>query len=75
MGERLAEIAAAVPDVSPVAPVERAPRRRARLAAALVLLVIAGGAGAYLVSARVGPPGPALSPTTVSVPTAPAVTP
>ena len=76
VGERLAEIAAAVPDDSPRAPIgARAPRGRLRLAVALVLLVVAGGAGAYLVSARVGPPGPALSPATVSVPTAPAVTP
>jgi hypothetical protein len=77
VGERLAAIAAEVPGVSEADEprARRQPRRRARIAAALVLLAIAGGAGAYLVSARVGPPGPALSPVTVSVPTAPAVTP
>jgi len=37
--------------------------------------VIAGGAGAYLVGHRVGPAGPGLSPTTVTVPTGPVVTP
>jgi hypothetical protein len=65
---RLAEIAARVPDTGPPALPARPARRRARLAAAVVLLAIAGGAGAYLVGDRVGPPGPALSPGTVSVP-------
>jgi hypothetical protein len=72
---QLGEIARAVPDTTPAA-VERPPsRRRARLATAVVLLVIAGAAGGYLLGHRVGPAGPALSPTTVTVPTAPAVTP
>ena len=62
----LATIAAAVEDTSPAAP--RPSRRRARLVTALVLLVVAGAAGGYLVGHRVGPPGPALSPTTVTVP-------
>ena len=48
---------------------------RARLVTALVLLVVAGAAGGYLVGHRVGPPGPALSPTTVTVPGTPAVSP
>jgi hypothetical protein len=73
----LSAIAAAVPDTTPAA--EPAPtslaRRRARLATALVLLVVAGGAGALVLSHRVGPPGPALSPGTVTVPEQPAVTP
>jgi hypothetical protein len=66
-----------VPDTTPAA--EPAPaslaRRRARLATALVLLAVAGGAGALVLSHRVGPPGPALSPGTVTVPEQPAVTP
>jgi hypothetical protein len=73
----LSAIAAAVPDTTPAA--EPAPtslaRRRARLATALVLLAVAGGAGALVLSHRVGPPGPALSPGTVTVPEQPAVTP
>jgi len=69
----LAEIASAVPDTTPEPP--RPSRRRARLVTALVLLVVAGAAGGYLVGHRVGPPGPALSPTTVTVPGAPAVSP
>lgn len=71
---RLSQIAAEVPDAPRAAPVRR-PHRRARLATALVLLVIAGAAGAYVVGHRVGPPGPSLGPGTVSVPEAPAVTP
>ena len=74
---RLAAIAAAVPEAAPAA--EAVPagpgRRRARLATALVLLAVAGGAGALVLTQRVGPPGPALSPGTVSVPEPPAVTP
>ena len=73
MAASLATIAAAVEDTSPAAP--RPSRRRARLVTALVLLVVAGAAGGYLVGHRVGPPGPALSPTTVTVPGSPAVTP
>jgi hypothetical protein len=70
---RLSEIASAVPDTTPE---PAAPsRRRARLLTALVLLVIAGAAGGYLVGHRVGPPGPALSPTTVTVPPTPAISP
>jgi hypothetical protein len=72
---QLAEIASAVPDTTPAPPAARPSRRRARLATALVLLVIAGAAGAYVVGHRVGPPGPALSPGTVSVPEPPPVTP
>ena len=49
--------------------------RRARLATAFVLLAIAACAGVYVFTERVGPPGPALSPTTVTVPVPPAVTP
>jgi hypothetical protein len=76
VGERLAALAAEVPDDGEEElPARLGHRRRSRIAAALVLLVLAGGSGAYLVSARVGPPGPSLSPFTVSVPTAPAVTP
>ena len=74
---RLSAIAAAVPDTTP--PPEPAPTtratRRARLATALVLLAVAAGAGAYVSTQRVGPPGPALSPGTVTVPVPPAVTP
>jgi hypothetical protein len=66
VGASLAEIASAVPDATPAPP--KAARSRARLSTALVLLVVAGAAGGYLVSHRVGPPGPALSPTTVTVP-------
>jgi hypothetical protein len=40
-----------------------------------VLLVVAVSAGGYVVTHRVGPPGPALSPATVTVPEPPAVTP
>ena len=69
----LATIAAAVEDTAPAAP--RPSRRRARLVTALVLLVVAGAAGGYLVGHRVGPPGPALSPTTVTVPGTPASSP
>ena len=68
----LAQIASAVPDTT-VAP--RPSRRRTRLVTALVLLVVAGAAGGYLVGHRVGPPGPALSPTTVTVPQESAVSP
>ncbi len=73
---QLAEIAEAVAPPAPVVP-GAAPRRRrrTRLAAALALLVIAGGSGAYLFTEHVGPPGPSLSPGTVSVPKPPAVTP
>jgi hypothetical protein len=70
---RLSEIASEVPD-TPLQPAPR-PRRRARLATAIVLLIVAGAAGGYLVGHRVGPAGPALSPTTVTVPPAPAVSP
>ncbi len=74
---RLSAIAAAVPDTPPPpAPVPATPaRRRARVATALVLLAVATGCGAYLFTERVGPPGPALSPATVTVPKPPAVTP
>jgi hypothetical protein len=73
---RLAEIASAVPDTAvPAARMTVPSRRKARLATALVLLVIAGAAGAYVVSHRVAPPGPALPPGTVSVPVPPSVTP
>ena len=70
---RLGEIASAVPDTT--LEQEPRPRRRARLATAIVLLVVAGAAGGYLVGHRVGPAGPALSPTTVTVPPAPAASP
>ncbi len=70
---RLGEIASAVPDTT--LEQEPRPRRRARLATAIVLLVVAGAAGGYLVGHRVGPAGPALSPTTVTVPPAPAPSP
>ena len=68
----LAGIAAAVPDTSepPEAPHGRR-RRRLRLAAALALLAVAAGSGVYVAGQRVGPPGPALSPGTVSVPVTP----
>ena len=69
----LTQIASAVPDTTVAPP--RPSRRRARLVTALVLLVVAGAAGGYLVGHRVGPPGPALSPTTVTVPQEPAVSP
>ena len=72
---QLGEIAHAVPDTATAPVKQRPPRRRARMATAIVLLVIAGGAGAYLVGHRVGPAGPGLSPTTVTVPTGPVVTP
>jgi hypothetical protein len=71
---RLAEIASSVPDTMP-APAQPPRRSRGRLLTAVVLLLIAGAAGGYLVGHRVGPPGPALSPTTVTVPTTPAVSP
>jgi hypothetical protein len=71
---RLSEIASSVPDTTP-APAAPARRSRGRLATAVVLLLIAGAAGGYLVGHRVGPPGPALSPTTVTVPSTPAVSP
>jgi hypothetical protein len=75
VGERLAAIASSVPDTTrPPAPA-RAARRRSRLAAVLVLLVVAVAAGGYLVTQRVGPPGPTISPATVTVPEPPAVTP
>lgn len=70
----LAEIASAVPDTT-IAQAEPRARRRGRLVTALVLVIVAGAAGGYLVGHRVGPPGPALSPTTVTVPTAPAISP
>jgi hypothetical protein len=72
---RLAEIASAVPDLTPPAPRAGQSRRKARLVTAVALLAVAGAAGAYVESHRVGPPGPALTPATVSVPTPPAVTP
>ena len=65
---RLTEIASSVPDTMP-APARPPRRSRGALAAAVVLLLVAGVAGGYLVGHRVGPPGPALSPTTVTVPT------
>ena len=69
MAAQLAEIASAVPDTASPAPRIGPPsRRRARLVTALVLLVVAGAAGAYFESQRVGPPGPELTPGTVSVP-------
>jgi hypothetical protein len=74
VGERLAEIASSVPDTTALAPA-RTSRRRTRLAVAVVLLVVAGAAGGYLVTDRVGPPGPTVSPATVTVPEQPAVTP
>ena len=74
---RLSAIAAAVPDTTPLPePAPATPMsRRARLATAFVLLAIAACAGVYVFTERVGPPGPALSPTTVTVPVPPAVTP
>jgi hypothetical protein len=69
---RLGEIAAEVPDAPTATPAPRRSRRRARLATGLVLLVVAGGAGAYVIGHRVGPPGPSLTPGTVSVPSVPA---
>jgi hypothetical protein len=69
----LREIASGVHDTTPATP--RAPRRRARLATALVLLVVAGAAGGYLIGHRVGPAGPALSKTTVTVPPPPPLSP
>jgi hypothetical protein len=74
IGTRLAELAAALPDEPAPRARERPGRRRARLGAALVLLALAGGAGAYVAGSRVGPPGPSLSPGTVTVPP-PVVTP
>jgi hypothetical protein len=74
VGERLAAIASSVPDVTPPENAGRS-RRRSRLAAGLGLLALACAAGGYLVSDRVGPPGPTVSPATVSVPVPPAVTP
>jgi hypothetical protein len=71
IGTRLAELAAAVPDTESPVGAERAPRGRERIAAALVLLALAGGSGIYVAGHRVGPRGPALSPATVSVPAAP----
>jgi len=75
VGTRLAEIAEAVPDAAAAIRPEHSRRRRVRLAAALVLLVVAGGSGAYVAGHRVGPPGPALSPATVTVPVPPPVSP
>jgi hypothetical protein len=75
VAERLAEIAAPVPDTTTTPEHAGSSRRGARLAAALVLLVVAVSAGGYVVTHRVGPPGPALSPATVTVPEPPAVTP
>jgi eukaryotic-like serine/threonine-protein kinase len=75
VGTLLAEIATAVPDAGPVARSEPRPRRRARLAVALGLLVLAGGSGVYVAGRRVAPPGPALSPGTVTVPVPPPVSP
>jgi hypothetical protein len=74
---RLGEIAAEVPDTPTATAAAPRPRRRrrARIAAGLALLVLAGAAGAYLVGDRVGPPGPSLTPSTVSVPQAPVPTP
>jgi hypothetical protein len=72
---RLAEIAAEVPDTTEPAPRARRSRRRGRIATGLVLLVLAGAAGAYVVGHHVGPPGPSLTPGTVSVPDSPTVTP
>lgn len=74
---RLSTIAAEVPDAAPPPVTVPAPpaRRGARIATALVLLAVAAGCGAYLFTERVGPPGPALSPETVTVPKPPAVTP
>jgi hypothetical protein len=67
----LREIAAGVHDTTPRP--SRRPRRRARLVTALVLLVAAGASGGYLIGHRVGPAGPALSKTTVTVSPAPPV--
>ena len=68
VASRLAEIAAEVPDTTEPAAPARRPRRRGRLATGIVLLVLAGAAGAYVVGNRVGPAGPRLTPGTVSVP-------
>ncbi len=75
VGTLLAEIASVVPDAGPAARPEPRRRRRARLAAALALLVVAGGSGVYVAGQRVGSPGPALSPGTVTVPVPPPVSP
>ena len=75
VGTLLAEIASVVPDAGPVARPEPRRRRRARLAAALALLVVAGGSGVYVAGQRVGSPGPALSPGTVTVPVPPPASP
>jgi hypothetical protein len=75
VAERLDAIAPGVPDVDVAPEPSRPARRRARIATAIVLLIVAGAAGGYLIGHRVGPAGPALSPTTVTVPPAPGVTP
>ncbi len=74
VAERLTAIAAGVPDTTPP-PVRAAAPRRARLVLAGALLFVALAAGATFATQRVGPPGPALSPTTVTVPEPPGVTP
>jgi hypothetical protein len=77
VGERLGALGALAgeaPDDAPEHARERPRRRRARIGGALVLLALAGGAGAYVAGSRVGPPGPSLSPGTVHVPP-PVVTP
>jgi hypothetical protein len=73
VAERLDAIAPGVPDIASEPPAPA--RRRARVATAVVLLIVAGAAGGYLIGHRVGPAGPALSPTTVTVPPAPGATP
>jgi hypothetical protein len=68
VGTRLAELAAQLPREPVEAERGHRPRRRARIAVALVLLAVAGGSGAYVAASRVGPAGPSLSPGTVPVP-------
>jgi hypothetical protein len=64
-----------VPDTTPPPASPGGLRRRSRLAAAFVLLLVAAAAAGYLFTDRVGPPGPTISPVTVTVPEPPAVSP